>query len=83
MFYFNRFLLIKNKYHKMKSVTPFSIQEKNVKKSPFKTIAKCKETLQKWKQGENIGFTYIASLKSMGLIPRSNGYYMLGSKYEF
>lgn len=66
----------------MKSVTPFSIQENNVKKSPFKTIEKCKEILQKWKRGENIGFTYIASLKSMGLIPRSDGYYMLGIKYQ-
>ena len=32
-------------------------------------------------KGKSIGFTRKASLKSMGLIPRSNGCYVLGNKY--
>jgi hypothetical protein len=40
-----------------------------------------KEILKKYYKGEKIGFTYISSLKSLGLIPRSDGNYKLGQKY--
>lgn len=38
--------------------------------------------LRKWKRGESIGFTMLSSLKSKGLIPRSNGTKRLGPKYR-
>jgi len=51
--------------------------------SPFPSIQKVKETLVKYKKGESIGFTYLASLRSMGLVPRSDGTFRLGAKYQF
>jgi hypothetical protein len=30
---------------------------------------------------KNVGFTFVSSLKSMGLVARANGKYMLGDKY--
>ena len=60
---------------------PFPIKQERVEKSPFKDIKKLKCVLTRYKAGENIGFTYISSLKSMGLIPRSSGVYQLGKKY--
>jgi len=47
----------------------------------MKTIEKVKEVLKKYYNNENIGFTYISCLKSLGLIPRSDGFYKLGEKY--
>ncbi len=38
--------------------------------------------LRKYKQGKSIGFTAKASLKAKGLLPRSNGRYVLGPKYS-
>jgi hypothetical protein len=38
--------------------------------------------LKMWKQGKSIGFTMLSSLKSKGLIPRSNGTKRLGPKYR-
>jgi hypothetical protein len=38
--------------------------------------------LAKVKRGESIGFTERASLKAKGLLPRSNGRYVLGPKYS-
>jgi hypothetical protein len=41
-----------------------------------------KEMLGRYKKGISIGFTGISSLKSKGMIPRSSGKYLLGSKYS-
>lgn len=60
---------------------PFPIIQERVEKSPFKNTKTLKNVLMRYKAGETIGFTYISSLKSMGLIPRSNGDYQLGEKY--
>lgn len=60
---------------------PYSISTKRVKKSPFKTVSNVKKTLKAYKKGKKIGFTKKSSLRSMGLIPRSNGVYKLGPKY--
>jgi len=43
-------------------------------------LAKQKE--REYTSGKDIGFSYTSSLKSMGRIPRSNGKYVLGAKYE-
>jgi len=40
-----------------------------------------KRALRAFKLGASIGFTATSSLKSMGLIPRSTGCFLLGSKY--
>lgn len=61
--------------------TPFPMQTRRVKKSPFKTTMKAKAALSKAKRSKPIGFTARSSLKSMGLIPRADGCYTLGSKY--
>jgi len=60
----------------------FPILAANVEKSPFPSIEKVKQTLKAFHQGQKIGFTYTSSLKSMGLIPRSDGTYRLGEKYK-
>ena len=57
------------------------MQTRRVKKSPFKTTMKAKAALAKAKRSKPIGFTARSSLKSMGLIPRADGCYTLGSKY--
>lgn len=72
------------KHQTMKKKTqrkPYSISSKRVKLSPFKTINSLKKTLKAYKRGCKIGFTQKSSLRSMGLIPRSNGMYKLGEKY--
>lgn len=40
-----------------------------------------REKLKALKRREPIGFTYKASLKSMGLVRRSSGKFQLGAKY--
>ena len=60
---------------------PYKLESRRVKKSPFRNTIKAKRALSNSKQGKPIGFTARSSLKSMGLIKRSNGCYKLGSKY--
>lgn len=65
--------------------TPYKIDNSKVKLSPFmkgtnsvnKAIEKVKKTLKMKK----IPFSYESSLKSMGLLKRSDGSYKLGEKY--
>jgi hypothetical protein len=38
--------------------------------------------LTEFKKGKSIGFTYVSSLKAMGLIPRANGKYEISAKYK-
>ena len=60
---------------------PFAIQKSRVSKSPFSSVGKVKQILQKYKRGQSIGFTFVSSLKAMGLIPRTNGKYEISKKY--
>lgn len=62
--------------------TPYAISSTRVQKSPFRTIQKVKEILAKYQNHQSIGFTFMSSLKAMGLIPRSNGQYILSQKYK-
>ncbi len=70
--------------------SPFPITQKRVDASPFQNINTVRSVLDKYhkKNGggssatTSIGFTYISSLKSMGLLPRANGSYVLGQKYR-
>jgi hypothetical protein len=63
--------------------TPYPISKKRVVKSPFQSNQKVKQAIQNYKKGKSIGFTYVSSLKAMGLIPRSNGNYEISKKYLF
>jgi hypothetical protein len=62
---------------------PFSVKRKFVEISPFRgNMQLLKEKLEDYhKGGKQIGFTWVSSMKSMGLIPRSDGTYRLGEKY--
>lgn len=64
------------------SPRPFAVSPKRVRKSPFKTSAKAKRALSDYKKGKSIGFTYVSSLKAMGLLPRANGKYEVSAKYK-
>ena len=66
----------------MGSTKPFTIKANRVRRSPFKTIPKTLKARRNFQKGKRIGFTMRSSLKSMGLIPRSSGLYVLGPKYE-
>lgn len=70
--------------------TPFPVTAARVKLSPFsrkrgrtpgESMRLVREKLKALERGEPIGFTYKASLKSMGLVPRSSGKFQLGAKY--
>lgn len=61
---------------------PYPITKSRAALSPMKTVLKVKATLARYAKGESIGFTLRSSLKSMGLIPRSDGVYRLGNKYK-
>lgn len=65
---------------------PFSIDKERVKASPFRNVESVNKALRQYRSSKGsslgLGFTYIASLKSMGLIPRSDGLYRLGQKYQ-
>lgn len=55
---------------------------RRVARSPFRTLQRAKQTLKNYKRGKSIGFTAKSSLKSMGILPRASGCYVLGSKYS-
>lgn len=61
---------------------PYPITENRSKRSPLKTRKAAKQALTDHKKGKSIGFTRRSSLKSMGILPRSNGCYELGPKYR-
>lgn len=62
--------------------TAFAWKTSRVAKSPFKTLKAAKKAESSAKDKKPIGFTATSSLKAMGLLPRSNGCYKLGPKYE-
>ena len=61
---------------------PYGFNTRKVKQSPFRTLIRAKKTYKNYKNGRAVGFTARSSLKSMGLVPRSSGCYVLGSKYQ-
>jgi hypothetical protein len=60
----------------------YAISTRRVSKSPFKSVSSVKKTLRRYKKGQKIGYTQRSSLRSMGLIPRANGGFLLGHKYK-
>lgn len=48
----------------------------------YRPTRRNKNLLRKYKKGKSIGFTARASLKAKGMLPRSNGRYVLGPKYS-
>jgi hypothetical protein len=62
--------------------TPYAWKSSSIKKSPFRKLERAKDAERQYKAGKSIGFTAISSLKSLGRIPRSDGCYVLGSKYS-
>lgn len=62
--------------------TPYGFNTRKVKRSPFRTLIRAKKTYKNYKNGRALGFTARSSLKSMGLVPRSSGCYVLGEKYQ-
>jgi hypothetical protein len=61
--------------------TPYGIHTKRIRKSPY-TSRRVQGLLQNYHAGKSVGFTARSSLKSMGLLPRSNGCYTIGEKYK-
>lgn len=51
-------------------------------KGGYRSTRKNRNLLRKYKAGKSIGFTAKASLKAKGMLPRSNGRYVLGPKYS-
>ena len=60
---------------------PYALTSSRVTKIPFSSVDSVKKALGKYKRKEKIGFTQMSSLRSMGLIKRSDGSYKLGDKY--
>ncbi len=48
----------------------------------YKPTRRNRQILRKYRAGKSIGFTAKASLKAKGMLPRSNGRYVLGPKYS-
>lgn len=61
---------------------PFPVSAARAAQSPMKTVARVRDVLRRYRRGESVGFTYVSSLKSMGLVPRAHGRYELGAKYR-
>jgi adenylosuccinate synthase len=65
-----------------RSKTKFPYTTK-VTKSPFKTLKKAKMAEKLYSAGKSVGFTAVSSLKSMGRVKRTTGWYELGAKYAY
>ena len=61
---------------------PFPIVKERVEKSPFKSVEKVKETLEKYEKKESIGFSARNSLIALGLLKNKNNVYSLSAKYQ-
>lgn len=48
----------------------------------YKATRRNRQLLRKYRAGKKIGFTAKASLKAKGLIPRSDGRYVVSPKYS-
>ena len=56
--------------------------QRSSKRSSYKATRRNRQLLRKYRAGKSIGFTAKASLKAKGMLPRSNGRYVLGPKYS-
>lgn len=63
------------------SSKPYPLKDAWIRASPFKNKASVLATEKKHASGQSIGFTALASLRSMGRVPRTNGTYAVGAKY--
>lgn len=62
---------------------PYGWNTRKIAKSPFRgNMRRARSTLRAHRAGKSIGFTARSSLKSMGILPRSNGCFVLGTKYR-
>jgi hypothetical protein len=62
---------------------PYPWDTRKVAKSPFRgNMRRARATLKAHRSGKAVGFTARSSLKSMGLLPRSSGCFILGNKYR-
>jgi hypothetical protein len=52
------------------------------KQGGYRPTRKNRDMFRKYKAGKSIGFTWRSSLKAKGMLPRSNGRYILGPKYS-
>ena len=63
--------------------SPYKIQAHRVSIArPFRTVQDVKSALTDYHKGNSIGFTRRSSLIAMGLLPRSDGYFRLSTKYK-
>jgi hypothetical protein len=65
----------------------YTRKARNAHRSPqrrggYRPTRRNREMYKKYKAGGSIGFTGRASLKAKGILPRSNGRYVLGPKYS-
>jgi hypothetical protein len=65
-----------------KTMTRFPLRDAWIRISPFKSRQSVLQTEKKYMSGKSIGFTALASLRSMGRLPRSDGTYRVGDKYK-
>ena len=57
------------------------VSDEYIAASPFSTRYQLKKKLRDYKEGKSIGFTYVSSLKAMGLIKRADGTKRVSEKY--
>ena len=63
--------------------SPYKIQARRVSLSrPFQTVQDVKTALTDYGKGKSIGFSRVSSLIAMGLLPRSDGYFRVSTKYK-
>ena len=54
----------------------------NRQRGGYRPTRRNRQMLRNYTAGKSIGFTGKASLKAKGMLPRSNGQYVLGPKYS-
>ena len=63
--------------------SPYKIQARRVSLSrPFQTVQDVRSALIDYNKGNSIGFSRVSSLVAMGLLPRSDGYFRVSTKYK-
>ena len=62
--------------------SPYTIQARRVSLSRFCTVQDVRSALTEYKKGNSIGFSRKSSLVAMGLLPRSDGYFRVSTKYQ-
>lgn len=60
----------------------FAWNTRRVARSPFRNLGRARAVERDFHAGHSVGFTARSSLKSQGRVPRANGCYELGAKYQ-